>query len=213
MNENIVMSRRTLLVGCAAGAAALAVGGAVASTDSAHASAVASQPDGKQYGFLVNTSNCVNCGACVQACREINQTPEDAPARRKITVYTREGGDSAFVSTSCMHCANPSCADVCPAKAITKGAGGIVVVDESRCIGCKYCYQACPFAVPQFDEISMDKCDCCVGNGVRIGDQPHCAKACRFDALHYGLLADLAKKAKGTPIRVEASTEPSFLLA
>ena len=109
-----------------------------------------------------------------------------------------------------MHCADPACATVCPAGAITKGEAGIVSVNPDRCIGCKYCYQACPFSVPQYNSQSMVKCDCCLGNGVKPGETPHCAEACNFGALHFGMVSDLLEKCPDAVV-VDASTAPSPL--
>ena len=64
----------------------------------------------------------------------------------------------------CMHCEDPTCAQVCPADAIKQTEGGIVQSAlKPRCIGCSNCVLACPFGVPkymaEFDQ--MMKCDMC----------------------------------------------------
>jgi Fe-S-cluster-containing dehydrogenase component len=164
-----------------------------------------------QYGFLVNVQKCINCGKCVAACRLWSRTPKSAEARRKVVQYSDSIGRKVYLSLSCMHCKNPSCLEVCPAGAIKKGVGGIVTVDKEICIGCKYCYQACPFEVPHYDSVSMDKCDYCFGAGVPLGDPPRCVRACKVGALNYGKLDDLlacssrAEKIRGT-------TDPSYVL-
>lgn len=111
-----------------------------------------------------------------------------------------------------MHCADPSCAQACPAAAIEKGGGGIVAVNPDRCIGCKYCYQACPFEVPHYTDQGMDKCDCCRSIGVSLGDTPRCVDACKFKALHYGPLDQLMEASNGNAKPLEAPTGPSLLL-
>ena len=166
----------------------------------------------RQVGFLVKPRHCSNCQACVRACRKHNQTPEGAPGRRQVTAYREGDAEEIFVSTSCMHCVDPACARVCPAGAIVKGAGGVVAVRADRCIGCKYCYQACPFAVPAYNAVSMDKCDCCTGNGLPLGEEPYCARACKFDALSFGNVTDLLANNPGARL-VEASTRPALVLA
>ncbi|MCI9261329.1 4Fe-4S dicluster domain-containing protein [uncultured Adlercreutzia sp.] len=165
-----------------------------------------------QFGFLVKARHCVNCQACVRSCRRHNETPAGAPARRKVTVYHSDGAEDVYLSTSCMHCVEPACVAVCPAGAIVKGDGGLVTVQPERCIGCKYCYQACPFGVPAYNKVSMDKCDGCQGNGVPLGEDPWCVRACKFDALHFGPLDDLKNADEGAQV-VEASTKPAFVLA
>lgn len=217
MDENITLSRRTLIQGTAALTAA-SIGGALCLSrpDRALAEDVSSpahkEMDGDQYGFMARLDRCTDCQECVRACRAAHDTPEDAPSRRKVTEYyvAREG--TYYVSTSCMHCEKPSCADVCPAEAISKGAGGIVTVDPDRCIGCKYCYQACPFGVPHYTNEGMDKCDACLSAGVALGEMPYCVRACKFRALSYGKMSDLMASSSDDAERIECETGPSMLL-
>lgn len=163
-----------------------------------------------QYGFLVVLGKCTNCGECVEACRIWSWTPENGPARRKVTSYLNGIGREYFVTTSCMHCNEPACATVCPAGAISKGDGGIVTVNKDVCIGCKYCYQACPYDATHYLSTGMDKCDYCVENGVPLGEKPRCVRACKMNALHYGTVEEL-EAFKGAK-RLEGPTDPNFYL-
>lgn len=189
MQAKTLMTRRVLLQGTAAlGVSALAVGGAVGAGSSAFAEDAAPGANGPgvgdvQYGFLVDLGKCVNCELCIEACRRENRLSDDTPDRRRITLFVNAKGENVTLSTSCMHCGEPSCLRVCPAGAISKGDAGIVSVDQERCIGCKYCFQACPYEVPRYNSVAMDKCDCCLGAGVPAGETPHCVRACKFDAL------------------------------
>ena len=215
MREAKLMSRRTLLQASAAlGASALVIGGAVAPGAMACADGAAPEggPGSTQYGFLVDLTKCVNCELCVEACRRENHLSDDTPDRRRISLYVNAKGENVTLSTSCMHCAEPSCLQVCPAGAITKGEAGIVAVDQERCIGCKYCYQACPYEVPRYNSVAMDKCDCCLGAGVPAGGTPHCVRACKFDALRYGPLDDLLASAGGKAVPIAEPNDPSCLV-
>lgn len=173
---------RRSAVKIAAAASLLAAGGAcIFMVDAAHAEDEGRAEGGREtgpyagrVGFLVKPHNCLNCQACVEACRKFNKTPESRPARRHITKYEKDG-EALFVSTSCMHCEEPACASVCPAGAIKKAEDGVVYVDKDRCIGCKYCYQACPFGVPTYSSAAMDKCDCCTLGGYAPGATPRVA--------------------------------------
>lgn len=210
---------RRSAVKIAAAASLLAAGGAcIFMVDVAHAEDEGRAEGGREtgpyagrVGFLVKPHNCLNCQACVEACRKFNKTPESRPARRHITKYEKDG-EALFVSTSCMHCEEPACASVCPAGAIKKAEDGVVYVDKDRCIGCKYCYQACPFGVPTYSSAAMDKCDCCTLGGTRPGNAPRCAEACKFGALHFGTVDELLAQCPDAKV-VEASTKPSFYLA
>ena len=210
---------RRSAVKIAAAASLLAAGGAcIFMVDAAHAEDEGRAEGGREtgpyagrVGFLVKPHNCLNCQACVEACRKFNKTPESRPARRHITKYEKDG-EALFVSTSCMHCEEPACASVCPAGAIKKAEDGVVYVDKDRCIGCKYCYQACPFGVPTYSSAAMDKCDCCTLGGTRPGNAPRCAEACKFGALHFGTVDELLARCPDAKV-VEASTKPSFYLA
>lgn len=218
------ISRREMLAGSALGLATLTFCGVETAGHFAIADEFQSEADmqdsggavglhgdaAAQYGFVMNVQLCVNCGECVDACRRENHTAVSKP-RRKVSSYRTREGEELYVSTACMHCEKPSCAEVCPARAIRKEAGGVVVVDKGLCIGCKYCYQACPFEVPQYDAISMDKCDFCFGAGVALGDSPYCVRACKTQALRSGKIEDILSLSNRVK-RVAGPTEPSAAL-
>lgn len=221
--KNMIMNRRNALK-FAVGTFIVITGTSAITREFALGAEESSAEANSQIGFLVKPANCINCQSCVQACREFNNIPKRKPARRIITVYQKDDGSgdvrhrkkddesTLYVSTSCMHCIDAACASVCPSQAITKGEAGIVSVDANLCIGCKYCFQACPFSVPQYDKNGMDKCDCCLGNGVSPGDTPHCAEACNFDALVFGYVEDLRALCPEAQM-IEAATNPALLMA
>ena len=218
MQEDGLLGRRAFVGGMlVAGVSAMALGGSLSADEAAFADEAAEPVDesvrNAQYGFLVKVRNCVDCGECVKACRLWNRIPESEPARRTVVQLKAASGKDRYLSTSCMHCEHPSCADVCPAHAITKGDGGIVTVDQDRCIGCKYCYQACPYGVPKYRSFGMDKCDCCLGNGVPLGEAPHCVQECKLGALRYGRFDDLLAEAGGKAHVIDGGNGPSCALA
>ncbi len=103
---------------------------------------------------------------------------------------------------SCLHCEEPACVTVCPTGASYKRAeDGIVLVDESKCIGCKLCSWACPYGAREYSAVEgvMKKCTLCIDriyneNLAEAERQPACVQACPTRARHFGDLADPESK-------------------
>lgn len=212
MKDECALTRRGFIKGgLVIGSSVIFAGGAAMTT------AVAGEPGDEslaniQYGFLVDLNKCSGCENCVAACRHFNHLSDETPDRRTVAEFTNGKGEAVYVSTSCMHCAEPSCLRVCPAGAISKGSGGIVSTNKDRCIGCKYCFQACPYGVPRYDSVAMDKCDCCLSAGVAPGETPHCVRECKFNALQYGPIEDLVAQAQGKAAQIGSPNDPSCWL-
>ena len=106
----------------------------------------------------------------------------------------------------CQHCQEPTCVSVCPVGAFTKTAEGPVLYDENKCIGCRYCMQACPFQVPRYEWTSLkprvQKCRLC-SERVKAGKQTACAEACPTGATKFGdrdaLIREAYERIKAEP--------------
>lgn len=144
--------------------------------------------------FYVDTDRCMNCRACEVACKmEQNLTAGPRYLVVTETEVTREDRDHCeFFPMNCMHCGNPPCAKVCPVNAITKRMeDGVVVVDQSKCIGCRVCLWACPFGAPQVGiNGKMEKCNLCLHSLVE-GALPACARACCGEAIKVGTMEEI----------------------
>ncbi len=146
-------------------------------------------------GLLFDTTRCIGCGACASACKEQNKLP--GPVEDHLTAYTwttvqpRAG---VSVRQLCMHCEVPTCASVCPVGALQKTPEGPVVYDSGKCIGCRYCIQACPFDVPKYQWDRpvpvVGKCILCADR-VKEGRPTACAEACPVEATVFGKREDL----------------------
>jgi formate dehydrogenase iron-sulfur subunit len=98
----------------------------------------------------------------------------------------------------CQHCLYPTCVSVCPVGALQKHPEGPVTYDESKCIGCRYCLQACPFQAPRYEWAStypkVQKCRMCA-HRVTKGLPTACAEVCPTGATKFGERDELIKEA------------------
>jgi len=228
--------RRVLQLGAAAlpalcGARLLAgalTGSGVETARAADATAPADgyDPSAHSWAFAVDTTTCIGCGRCVDACKQENHVPAEPEMNRtwvelhvlnqdgSVRVSAPDGGirgfpteetmpeadaadvrDAYFVPRLCMQCENPPCTWVCPVSATYKNADGVVLVDETRCIGCGYCMVACPYGarymVPAGETTPkgvagvVDKCTFCYHRITR-GQLPACAEVCPTSARIFG---------------------------
>jgi tetrathionate reductase subunit B len=121
------------------------------------------------WGMLLDIDKCIGCGSCVRACANENDVPEgyfrtwveryhvegweqevpqvDSPngGKNGFPPSTAHGGKNFFVPKMCNHCVDSPCTQVCPVGATLHTPDGVVLVDETYCLGCRYCIQACPY--------------------------------------------------------------------
>lgn len=151
-------------------------------------------------GLLVDTTRCIACGACSEACKESNHLPGPVEERTTASTWTTVTKvDGVPVRHLCMHCLEPTCASVCPVGALSKHAHGPVTYDPKRCIGCRYCMMACPFDVPRYQWDKpipiIGKCILC-GPRVLQGRDTACAEACPTGATLFGDRDQLLQEAR-----------------
>lgn len=187
------------------------------------------------YGMGVDVSKCIGCNRCVEACKAENDVPDEPYYFRTwIERYTiRSNGETTvdcistkprntdhvepedpsivrtfFVPKLCNQCANPPCVQVCPVGATFQTKDGVVLVDEKRCIGCRYCIQACPYGARYLNPKTRtaDKCTFCYH---RITNDllPACVEVCPTEARIFGDLNKLTDRL----VRFQRENEISVL--
>ena len=145
-----------------------------------------------RYAMTVDTRRCVGCKACVLGCQAENDVPEGF-CRDWIVEEVRgfyPDLRAEIRSERCNHCSNAPCVTNCPTGASHIAEGGVVLVTQDRCTGCKACMAACPYdARYVHPEGYVDKCTFCL-HRVKEGKDPACTTVCPTKTLHFGDLND-----------------------
>ncbi len=139
--------------------------------------------------FILDLDRCTGCAACVVACNTENPVDGDLSWRRIHTFNPQRlpAAPVFHLSLACNHCLEPACLAGCPANAYTKDARtGAVLIDDDKCMGCRYCSWVCPYEAPQFNTGTgiMEKCTFC-DHRQADGLAPACVVACPTDALRF----------------------------
>ena len=178
----------------------------------------------EHVGCLVDTTLCIGCRKCEEACNRRNKlsrpevaftdktalSKERRPSDKAFTVVNEYNGQPSpdqlgskqtYVKAQCMHCLTPACVSACVVGAMIKAKDGSVVYDPSICLGCRYCMIACPFGIPAYEyDVPLTprvrKCEFCASLAKGTGADPACAASCPTEALVFGNRASLLALAK-----------------
>ena len=181
---------------------------------------------GRRWVMVVDLAACDGCGKCSQACAKSHFVPADREYLRIFKMQDSQGTAPYWFPRPCFHCDNPPCTRVCPVGATFKRQDGIVLIDNERCIGCRFCMAACPYSVGVFNWTRPDnppaavargyspewgyprrvgtaeKCDFCA-DMAKTGQLPHCVSTCAMEALWFGdENEDAVTSSKGTTMRL-----------
>ncbi|MCP4726665.1 MAG: 4Fe-4S dicluster domain-containing protein [bacterium] len=140
-----------------------------------------------QKSFIFDLNKCTGCSACLLACEIENDLTAGSKWRNVSTFnYLRFPEIPVFhLSLACNHCVDPPCMRYCPASAYTKDEQtGAVILDQEKCIGCKYCSWVCPFDAPRYSSADklMKKCTFC-NPRLLDGKRSACVESCPTGAL------------------------------
>lgn len=179
-----------------------------------------------QHAFYFDGTRCTGCKTCEMACKDYKDLDVGIAFRKvyEVTLGETVADENGCFTTSCVsyalsmacnHCDEPACVEVCPTGAMHKDAeGGLVSVDDDKCIGCGYCHMACPYNAPKVDRAKGHsvKCDGCAER-VAAGAKPVCVEACPARALDFGSADEMARKGERgniAPLPEPAYTGPNL---
>ena len=76
--------------------------------------------------FLCDAERCIECNACVTACKNENEVPWGINRRRVVTINDGKPGERS-ISVACMHCSDAPCMAVCPVDCFYQTDDGVVL--------------------------------------------------------------------------------------
>jgi len=247
MQEQFSISRRQMLKGT--GAAALT--GAASLVPATKA--LAAKGKAPRWAFVVDVRRCIGCRACTIACKAEFNVPLGAfrTAVYEEIHGTFPKSEKLFLPKLCNHCEGnkedkvPPCVKACPeypkdrrvfmttdgkkiryrGGATYKRPDGLILFDNSLCVGCGKCIEACLYGARNWDKSllsgkdktknAITKCTLC-HDRIDKGVAPSCINICPGRARLFGDLNDpesevskLAKKFEFVKKRKETTLLPN----
>lgn len=173
-----------------------------------------------RYAMVIDLRKCVGCSACTVACKQENATPPGVYWSKVLQYETGSYPNARlrFLPMLCMHCRQAPCLEACPTGASYRHPSGAVLVEEEKCIGCRYCIMACPYEARSYNAAepepyhagqgltpyeqagygqhvrgSVEKCTFCAAR-LEQGKEPACVATCPAEARIFGDLDDPSSK-------------------
>jgi len=106
---------------------------------------------GRRFVMVIDLSKCRNARKCMSACNNAHHLNPDQHHINVLKMQETKETPPYYMPKPCQHCDNPPCVSVCPVDATFKRQDGIVLIDNERCIGCRFCIAACPYSARIFN--------------------------------------------------------------
>jgi len=186
---------------------------------------------GRKWIMVIDLAKCDGCGGCTVACNKMHHAPDGKAWIKVFKMQDSQHTAPYWMPRPCFQCDEPPCTKVCPVDATYKRQDGVVLIDNERCIGCRYCMAACPYSVRQFNwgnekenpdaamhiyspetglprkTGTVEKCDFCPDLAAK-GILPPCVTTCHMGAVYYGdENEDAVTNAKGETERLHKLLE------
>lgn len=162
----------------------------------------------RKFVMVIDLAKCKNARKCVEGCQKAHHLDYHEEFLKIHLIQDNPQTEPYWFPKSCYHCDEPPCVTVCPTGATFKRSDNIVLIDNDRCIGCKFCITSCPYSARQFNwghkekynrtdqpyspetsvpgtEGTVTKCDFCP-DMLRQGQLPHCATSCPEGVIYFG---------------------------
>lgn len=171
-----------------------------------------------RLGMIIDLTTCIRCRACMVACKTEHSIPtgkHNGHEYHRISVLEYEIGkypkvSRIFAPILCMQCQNAPCIDICPVEgALVRREDGTILIEPTRCIGCKLCIRVCPYDAMYFNEEDLvaDKCDLC-SKRIDKSLDPACVATCMNNAIIIGdienpesEISEMIQKYEAKPVR------------
>lgn len=165
--------------------------------------------EGAKWVMVIDLSKCRNARKCVTACQDAHHLRPHEYHINTLSMQESKKTAPYYMPKPCQHCDNPPCVSVCPVDSTFKRQDGIVLIDNERCIGCRFCMAACPYSARMFhwqnpEEHSEDEgkdydvelnipqkkgtISKCLFSADRLrdGKLPYCVSACPNGVFYFG---------------------------
>jgi len=106
---------------------------------------------GHKWVMVIDLAKCRNARMCIAACQQAHHLRPEQYHINTLRMQDSKDTKPYFMPKPCYHCDNPPCTKVCPVNATWKRSDGIVLINNERCIGCRFCMAACPYSARVFN--------------------------------------------------------------